>query len=439
MKPPGKILSLAVVTFFSVNATFSQLTSENSSELVMSMSQRSLVMPGYLTELKALIAKQAFDFWKEGKTEPYVSHLNVYSALHQANKYLNEDSTSTAIYNQIGFHSNKVTALQFGKEPNVYYSASADGTILRWNLADKDAIPETIFESDKIIRSIDISQDGSLLLASFYQTGLAVISLRPSLKGDFETIFDPEPIQAAIFLPDERKYLSVNSDGLLKIKGFSSKTEEVGKTTQQVNDLIVDRQDGTIYAGTASGTLEAWEKPYAVNENDIDGIIDELEKQSYFGYELGSYAINCMDISPNGKLLAVGRERGDVILWDMEGKGIYRVISSHQSAITDIQFNPNNRLLLTTSRDKTARIWDLQDSRKLPIILDDHNDWIFAGSFDQSGKSVITGSGDQLIRKWPVDPQVLADRICSLLTRNMSEDEWEEFVGLGIRYEETCD
>ena len=58
-------------------------------ELVMSMSQRSLIMPGYLTELKALIAKQAFNFWNSSDGEPYVSHLNVYSALHQANTALN--------------------------------------------------------------------------------------------------------------------------------------------------------------------------------------------------------------------------------------------------------------------------------------------------------------------------------------------------------------
>ncbi|MDW3193061.1 MAG: hypothetical protein R8G66_11885 [Cytophagales bacterium] len=57
-------------------------------ELVLSMSQRSLVMPAYLTELKSLIAKQAYEYWTSREVEPYVSHLNVYAALYEANMYI---------------------------------------------------------------------------------------------------------------------------------------------------------------------------------------------------------------------------------------------------------------------------------------------------------------------------------------------------------------
>ena len=106
--------------------------------------------------------------------------------------------------------------------------------------------------------------------------------------------------------------------------------------------------------------------------------------------------------------------------------------------VTDIQFNPQGNLLLTTSRDGTARIWDLSDSRKLPIILDDHDDWVFTGSFNPTGTQVITGGGDEFIRTWPVDPAYFAFRICALVNRNLSQEEWEEFVGKDITYQATC-
>lgn len=438
-----KKISLLIVYLSSLDCfAFVQQDSLNivseTSELVMSMTQRSLIMPGYLTELKALIATQAYIFWRDGSTEPYVSHLNVYSALHNANKFLDFDSARMVTYNQVGFHSNKVTAIKFGADPNFYYSSSADGTILRWDLKSPKAIPEIIYESTNIIKSIDISDDGKLLLAAFHQTGLALIPLDQSSESDITILEDPEPIQAAVFIPGQQKYISVSKTGHLKIQGFKSKIEDVGTTSLQVNDLVVDRQDGTIYAGTNDGTLEAWEKPYRVENDGVQGVIKELENTSYFGYKLGSFAINCMDISPNGRLMAIGRERGDVILWNMESKSIYRVISSHQSAITDIDFSPDNQLLLTTSRDKTARLWDLNESRKLPVIFDDHEDWVYAGSFDPTGKTIITGSGDQFIRSWPVNPQIIADRICSIISRNMSQEEWKEFVGKGIPYQTTC-
>lgn len=410
-----------------------------SSELVMSMTQRSLVMPGYLTELKALIATQAYNFWNDGQADPYVSHLNVYSALHYANKYLDFDSIRMVTYNQVGFHANKVTSIRFGEDQHSYYSASADGSILKWDLNNSKAIPQVIYESDNIIKSLDISGDGQLILATFYQTGLALIPTNQSLGADNGIIEDPEPVQSAIFIPGEPKYLSVSKSGILNIKGYTNtKTEQVGKTNLQVNELIVDKTDGTIYAGTSSGTLEAWEKPYQVGEEDLSGIINDIENTSYFGYALGKFAINCMDLSSDGKLLAIGRERGDVILWNVVTRTIERVISSHQSAITDIDFSPNNQLLLTTSRDKTGRIWDLKDSRKLPIILDDHEDWVYAGAFDPSGQVVITGSGDQFIRTWPVNPSDIAARICEKLSRDMTIQEWHEFVGKDIPYQPTC-
>lgn len=434
-----KNVGLDLILYCTLSCLLAQTDDTNkSSALVMSMTQRSLVMPGYQSELKALIAKQAYDFWKGGKTEPYVAHLNVYSALHDANKYLGLDSVKMRFYNQVGIHSNKVTDIKFGSNPNFYYTSSADGTIVKWDKNNPETIPEVIYQSDHIIKSIEVSDDGQLMLATFYKTGLVLISLDQEAKNDITTYEDSEPIQSAIFVPGEQKYLSVTDEGVLVIKGFNLKPERVGKTNLRVNELIVDKKDGTIYAGTGSGTLEAWEKPYEVEEDEIKGVIDELDSKSYFGYELGSYAINALDISPDGRLLAIGRERGDVILWNLEKKEIERVISSHKSAITDIDFSPRDRYLLTTSRDKTARLWDLDDSRKLPIILDDHDGWVFTGSFDLEGKNIITGSGDQYIRTWPVNPQVLAERICLLINRNMTSEEWAEFIGSDIQYMKTC-
>ena len=386
----------------------------------MSMSQRSLVMPAYLTQLKALIAKQAYNFWSGTYSEPYVSHLNVYSALHEANKAIDFDSLRIRTYNQVGFHDNSVTSIEFGSDPNTYYSASKDGSVVKWNLRDPTGSPEVIYESDHIIRSLDVSDDGRWLMAAFYQTGMVLISTERSFGSDAMLFEDSEPVQTAIFIPNEQKYLSVSRDGSLKVKGFYVETKQVGETKNTITSLQIDPEKGDIYAGTMEGILESW---------------DEM---SYFGYQLGSFPILCLDISPDGKLLAVGRERGDVILWDIENNLLERVIQGHQSAVTDLEFSPDSQLLLTTSRDKTARLWELSDSRKLPIVMEDHQDWVLTGCFDPSGEYIITGSKDQLIRTWPTKPQTLADRICSFLDRNMSKEEWNEFVGADIPYQKTC-
>lgn len=445
MSPLSKLLFLVSFAGIARSAT-SQKEEGNdqttinlkATELVMSMSQRSLVMPGYLTDLKALVAKQAFDFWKNGNIEPYVSHLNVYSALHQANKFLDYDSVRRLAYHQVGFHSRKVTSIAFGTDPDYYYSSSADGSVFKWKLSEPTRLPETIYESNHIIKSVDISSDGKALLMVFYQTGVALLALDPSIGGEVISIEDPEPARTAVFVPGQQQYVMVSTSGELKLKGFNKEVKQIGQTSSDVNALEINKKDGTIYAGSTNGSMQSWTKPYELDSGTIHDIKKAWSQQTYFGYELGTFAINCMDISPDGNRMAIGRERGDVILWDMKEKRLERIISSHQSAITDINFSPNNQLLLTTSRDRTARLWDLNDSRKLPIIFEDHEDWVLTGCFDPSGKQVITGSADQYLRTWPVDPQVLADRICKSLSRNMTSEEWHEFVGKDIPYEDTC-
>ena len=407
-------------------------------ELVMSMSQRSLVMPGYLTELKALVAKQAYNFWKAGNVDPYVSHLNVYQALYEANRYLGYDSARELSFNQIGYHSNAVTSVVFGKDPNYYYSSSTDGKILKWDLDNPGGIPETVYESDKIIQSLEVSDDGEVLMAIFYQQGLALVPSSKDFKGDITVLEDPQRIQTATFIPGERKYLSVTKEGELIMKGFNAKADSVGKTALKINQVKVDPRSGTIYAASEEGVLEAWQKPYQVKESPVDDIISEWKEQSYFGYKLGSFSINCLDVSPNKNILAIGRDRGDVILWNIPGKKLIRIISGHQSTVTDLQFSPDGNKLLTTSRDGTARVWFLSESRKLPIILNDHDDWVLTGSFDPTGDKILTGCGDDFIRAWPVEQSALATRICEYIDRDMTTDEWNEFVGKDFQFEPSC-
>lgn len=433
--------TLTITLFVLLNYSFSQNISSNDpkvTELVMSMSQRSIVMPGYLTELKALIAHQAYKFWKNGNVEPYVSHLNVYTSLYEANKYLGYDSVRDMAYNQVGFHSNRVTSVVFGKDPNYYYSSSADGRVLKWDLRNPHGIPETVYESDKIVQSIEMSSDGEVLMAIFYQEGLALIPTNQNGNSDIRVLEDPQPVQTATFMPNERKYLSVSKEGNLILKGFNAKSDTLGKTALKVNKLQISEKNGTIYAGTEQGVLEAWQKPYEVEDNPIKDVMENWRKQSYFGYQLGTFSIKCLDISPDGNTLAIGRDRGDVILWDIMQKRLIRLINGHQSTVTDIQFSPTSDLLLTTSRDGTARIWDLKDSRKLPVILEDHDDWVFTGSFNLSGDQVITGGGDDFIRTWPVSPDFFAKRICSMISRSMTNEEWNEFVGEDIPYQSSC-
>ena len=386
-------------------------------ELVQSMSQRSLLMPSYQAELKALVARQAYDFWKDSE-ETYVSHLNMYLALYYANKYLNEDVP----FNQVIGHSESVVSIQFGTDPNIFYSAGSDGKVLRWNLDRLDEVPAVVYQGPHLIRSIDLSHDGKWILVVTRDKGVALVALEDLLSESGGVAFDPEPVQSAVFFPNELKYLTVNEKGELKIKGYAVDIPSPGKVQSRVNALAIKPDNQDIYAGLQQGDV------VIIGEDGID----QIEGKDH-------YAINALDISADQKLLIIGRELGDALIWDIEKKKVIRTISGHQSAVTDVDFHPDQNTVLTASRDGTVKIWDIYDPKKLPQVLDDHLSWVLTAAFDPSGKNVISGSADNFIRVWPIEPSVLADRICELVSRGLTAEEWDEYVGPAIPYTKTCD
>jgi WD40 repeat protein len=145
--------------------------------------------------------------------------------------------------------------------------------------------------------------------------------------------------------------------------------------------------------------------------------------------------------SPNGKILAFGDESGNVVLYDMQKEEEIRTLTSHAARVTDIEFSNNDKLMVTTSTDGTANIWNIDNLNDLPTILNDHDDWVWGASFSPDNEHLVTASKDSYVRVWPTKPDEYASRICGSpkVTRNMTDNEWAQYVGEDLTYEITCD
>lgn len=394
-----------------------------STELIQSMSQRSLLTPSYFSSRKALVARQAYNLWVDNPGDRLVSHLNVYQALYYANKFLGYDSVNLKSYNQALGHDESVISLKYGKDPNVFYSAGSDGKVIRWRLDEGFNTPEIIYEGHHLIKSLDLSHDDRWILVVTKDQGLVMVdnSYREQPLGEVSMVVrDPELVQSAVFMPGENKIAIVTKKGELKFKGYGQDST-LGQTKRKITSMVINQSNDDILLGSEDGTVQVWE--------------DTLSHHLYFEE---AFAVNTMAISPDYTILALGREKGDVVLWNLKTKTLIRTIAGHQSAITDLDFDAQGKQLLSSSRDRTVRVWSINDSKKLPLVLDDHEDWVMSACFSPDGKRIISGSKDNSIRFWPADHQELADRICQLVDRNLTSEEWKEYVGESVPYTETC-
>lgn len=71
--------------------------------------------------------------------------------------------------------------------------------------------------------------------------------------------------------------------------------------------------------------------------------------------------INCINMSPKGRMIASGESGrdADVIVWNYEKKDLLFKLSEHNGTITAIAFSRDERLLATSAEDDRLIIWDM--------------------------------------------------------------------------------
>jgi WD40 repeat protein len=159
--------------------------------------------------------------------------------------------------------------------------------------------------------------------------------------------------------------------------------------------------------------------------------------------EYANSQILSVQFSPDGKTLAYGTyekndQRGLVKIYNVQQRKEVRQYTGHRAGVYDVAFSPDGKLLASAGSDKRMQMWVLDHPEDLPIQMDNNNGFIWDIEFSRDSKYLIAACHESEIRVWPTDPELLAKKICPLLKRNMTPDEWTKYVGSDIKYETTC-
>lgn len=112
----------------------------------------------------------------------------------------------------------------------------------------------------------------------------------------------------------------------------------------------------------------------------------------------------------NGNKLFSGNENGQLSLWQQQADGtlkLQKIISAHQARIWSVTLSPDESYLVSTSTDKTAKIWRVRgDDLVEQHTLDGHTSEIWGAAISHDSQQIATASRDGTVKLWSRDGQL---------------------------------
>ena len=154
----------------------------------------------------------------------------------------------------------------------------------------------------------------------------------------------------------------------------------------------------------------------------------------------GLKRIGGLVFSPNGQFLAAATGEGVAQVWKTtNGQKVARM--SHETekpyaGVSAVAFSLDGKYLASAGTvDHTARVWEVNTGREIARVT--HDDSVRTVMFTQDGRNLVSASNDFTARVWLLWPDDLISEACSRLTRNLSLDEWRQYLG-DEPYRQTC-
>ena len=388
-----------------------------------SMSIKSLQVQGQ-KDLQTLLAYQAYLFNK--KNGGFENDADIYNGLYNvARQYGNINYKSFK-----GHTGNQIKSIVFAPGKREFYTAGDDKQVLKWSLDGEVNSFQVIYSGTgtDVIEVLAISPDASWLACGSENSLIHMIPLKGN-SVRFDLSGHKGNIKSLIFSYNGKYLYSASLDGKVLKWDITARTS-TNVTTGTTKITSIDISSGGNYlAGiNISGNVIIW-NPENITDN--------------FPVETNLKNITVVRFKPDENILAIGDINGNIELWDVSARKKINEVKAHTAQINDIQFNLPLKQMATASTDKSLKIFDIKDMADLtepPITLSDNEGYVLVIQFSPDGQLIVSGAyeGAQNLVSRPAHVDNLIAGVCSLVKRNMTQEEWNTYVAKDIPLEKTC-
>jgi WD40 repeat protein len=273
-----------------------------------------------------------------------------------------------------------LTDAAFSPDGHTLAIACGNRTVKLWSVDTGKEIRTLDWNSEvPRFKSVTFSPDGRMLAAGDSEESFVLWDTRTgkllSVLGGHD-----ETTSTAVFSADRRQL--VTGSGEYTVRLWNLKDASAGRITRRsvrvlegdyiIHSMALSPDGRTLAIGTNKG-IELWD------------IKRRMKVAAPVGFLGNVYSVT---FSPDGGTLAGGSDDNMIRLWDMKRAGPARVLAGHLGDINSLAFGPKGQVLVSGSSDGTIKLWDpVANDNIASVVLSGENDWAVTtpdGLFDGS-------------------------------------------------------
>ncbi|MCX6333903.1 MAG: High-affnity carbon uptake protein Hat/HatR [Bacteroidia bacterium] len=381
------------------------------------MAVKSLQVQGQ-KDLQTLLAYQAYLFnTRNGGIE---NDADIYNGLYNVAKEYGNVNYKT-------FKHKGIRSIAFVPGKREFYTSGYDNQVLKWSLEGTNQTFQVVYSGNDVIEVLAVSPDASWLACGSDNSSIRMIPLK-SNNAQYTLAGHTGTIKSLIFSFDGKYLYSAALDGKVLKWDMSTRTStDITTGAMKITSIDIS-SNGKLIAGlNPEGNVILWNPESGTDNYRLPTELKEIK---------------VIRFKPDENTLAIGDSKGNIELWDINTRQRISVVKAHTAQVNDIRFNPLLKQMATASNDNTLRIYNnLADLTEPPIILNEDDKFVLAIQFSPDGQLIVSGTygEEQNLVSRPAHVSLLAKDVCTLVQRNLYEEEWKTYVARDIPWEKTCE